>query len=224
MRMSAALVLFCLATLPGTAWSQANIRPDPNPRFPPQPGQSLPFEDALFLRQAADASRGQVELGRLAAERASDDALRDLAQRIAETHRKLGEDLARFAQDRDLPPVDVLKPERTDTFGAAGAVSNPENVHEDMAQDAIRSLSEVSGDEFGRSYVEAQLRIHDRFVDLYQTQTSHTPDRELAAFAVISLVAIQQDRDDLRGIAERFGIETDVEGQAIQYGDPTRAR
>ena len=74
-----------MTALTAPAWSQANIRPDPDPRVPTQPGQALPREDALFLKEAAAASQGQAELGRLAAEKAPDDEVRTLAGRIAET-------------------------------------------------------------------------------------------------------------------------------------------
>jgi predicted outer membrane protein len=218
------LTLLGLALLSGPAWSQANIRPDPDPRVPPQPGQSLPAEDALFLKEAASASQGQAELGRLAIEKAPDDAFRSLAQRIAETHVRLTGDLKRLTDARTLPPADRLQPERTDAFGAAGAVSNPENAREGMVQEALRSLSGETGEAFGKGYVETQLRLHDRLVDLYQTQASHTPDRELSTFAITSLVAIQKDRDALRQMAGQFGVETSAGGQPVQYGDPTRAR
>jgi predicted outer membrane protein len=223
MRKSVALALICLAALTGPAWSQANLRPDPNPRVPPQPGQSLPLEDALFLKEAQDASQRQAELGQLATEKAPDDALRALAQKIAETHGRLGDDLKRLVASRNLPPADPLKPERTDALGAAGAVTNPEHAG-GRAQEAIRSLSGLSGEAFGKGYVEAQLGIHDRLVDLYQTQASNSPDRELATFAITSLVTIQKDRDALRQMAGRFGIDAPVHGQAIQYGDPTKSR
>jgi predicted outer membrane protein len=219
-----ALALLGLTALSAPVWSQANIRPDPDPRVPPQPGQSLPREDALFLKGAAAASQGQAELGRLAAEKAPDDEIRSLARQIADTHAKLADDLKRLTDARNLPPADQLQPERTDAFGAAGAVSNPENAREGMAQEAVQALSNKSGEEFGKGYVEAQLRLHDRLVDLYQTQASHTPDRELATFAITSLVTIQKDRDGLRALAGRFGIEAAPAGQAIQYGDPTKAR
>jgi predicted outer membrane protein len=218
------LTLLGLAVLSGPAWSQANIKPDPDPRVPPQPGQSLPAEDALFLKEAASASQGQAELGRLATEKAPDDAFRSLAQRIAETHVRLTGDLKRLTDARTLPPADRLQPERTDAFGAAGAVSNPENAREGMVQEALRSLSGETGEAFGKGYVETQLRLHDRLVDLYQTQASHTPDRELSTFAITSLVAIQKDRDALRQMAGQFGVETSAGGQPVQYGDPTRAR
>lgn len=224
MRTIAALALLCLAALSEPAWSQANLRPDPTPRVPPQPGQSIPVEDALFLKEALAASQGQMELGRLAAEKAPDDATKALAKGIADTHAKLAEHLKRLTGQRALPPADQLKPERTDRLGAAGAVTNPANAQEGLAQDAVKSLSGASGEAFAKGYVEAQLRLHDRIVDLYQTEASNTPDRELATYAITSLLAIQKDRDALRQMAGRFGIKAPAEGQAVQYGDPTKGR
>ena len=228
--LRAAILGTVLGTIPGTilvsgsAWAQANLRPDPTPRLPPQPGQSLPLEDALFLRQAAAASQGQAELGRLAAEKGPDDAFKTMAREIAQTHAKLDEGLKRLSSARTLPPADQVKPQRADQFGAAGAVTNPANTQEGMAQEAAKSLSAASGEGFAKGYLEAQLRIHDRIVDLYQTEASHTPDRELATFAITNLVSIQKNRDALRQMAGRFGISAPVEGQAIQYDDPSKAR
>ncbi|WP_448204956.1 DUF4142 domain-containing protein [Azospirillum sp. sgz302134] len=224
MRKIAALALLCLTAFSGPAWSQANLRPDPTPRVPPQPGQSIPVEDALFLKEALAASQGQMELGRLAAEKAPDDAMKTLAKGIADTHAKLAEHLKRLTGGRTLRPADQLKPDRADRFGAAGAVTNPANAQEGMTQDAVKSLSGTSGEAFAKGYIEAQLRIHDRIADLYQTEASNTPDRELATYAIISLVSIQKDRDALRQMAGRFGIKAPAEGQAVQYGDPTKAR
>ncbi|MBP2314839.1 DUF4142 domain-containing protein [Azospirillum soli] len=224
MRRIVAAAALGAVLMSGSAWSQANLRPDTTPRLPPQPGQSLPVEDALFLKEAAAASQGQTELGKLAAEKAPDDSVRALAKGIAETHQKIGEHLKRLTGSRQLPPADQLKPQRADGLGAAGAVSNPANAQEGLAQEAVKALSGTSGEAFAKGYIEAQLRLHERIVDLYQTEASHTPDRELATFAITSLVPIQKDRDALRQMAGRFGIRAPVEGQAVQYGDPAKAR
>lgn len=224
MRKLAALALLGVALMPAPVWSQANLRPDPDPRVPPQPGQSLPLEDALFLKEAALASRNQAELGRLAMEKAPDDALRTLAGRIANTQKTLGGEIERLASSRRPPPANQLKPQGNDRPGGAGTVTDPANAREDLSADAVQSLSGLSGDAFGKGYVEAQLRLHDRLVDLFQTEASNSPDRELATFAITSLVAIQKDRDALRQMAGRFGIESHRKGQAIQYGDPAKAR
>lgn len=224
MRKIAALALLGVALMPAPVLSQANIRPDPTPRVPPQPGQALPMEDALFLKEALAASQGQVELGRLAAEKASDGALKGMAAEIAETHAQLAEHLKRLAHGRALPPADQVKPDQADRFGAAGAVTDPANIQGSLSRDALKSLSENSGEAFAKGYVETQLRIHDRMVDLYQTEASNTPDRDLATYAITSLVAIQKNRDALRRMAGQLGIRTSSDGQAIQYGDPTQAR
>ena len=153
-----ALVLLGLTALSGPAWSQANIRPDPTRAFRRSRASPCRVEDALFLREAASASQGQAELGRLAAEKAPDDALRSLAQRISETHGKLAGDLKRLTDARTLPPADKLQPERTDAFGAAGAVSNPENARGGMAQEAVQSLSGAGGEAFGMSDTDRSIK------------------------------------------------------------------
>ncbi|PWC31266.1 DUF4142 domain-containing protein [Azospirillum sp. TSO35-2] len=223
MRKIAALALLGLATLSAPAWSQANLRPDPTPRVPPQPGQSIPVEDALFLKDALAASQDQIALGRLA-DKAPDDATKAVMTGIAGTHAALAQHLKGLAERRDLPPDDRLKAERTDASGAAGAVTNPANSRDGSARELVASLSGASGEAFAKAYVEAQLRLHDRMVDLYQTEASNTPDRELATYAIISLLSIQKDRDALRQLAGRFGIPAPTTGQAPQYGDPTKAR
>lgn len=224
MRKIAALALLGFALMPAPAWSQANLRPDPTPRVPPQPGQAIPMEDALFLKEALAASQGQVELGRLAAGKASDGALKGVATEIAETHARLAEHLKHLTHGRALPPADQVKPEQADRFGAAGAVTDPANIKGGMVQEALKSLSGANGEAFSKSYVETQIPIHDRLVDLYQTEASNTPDRELATYAITSLVAIQKNRDALRRMAGQLGIPAPANGQAIQYGDPTKAR
>ncbi len=224
MRRIVAAAALGAVLMSGSAWSQANLRPDTTPRLPPQPGQSLPVEDALFLKEAAAASQGQMDLGKLAAEKAPDDAVKTLAKGIAETHQKIGEHLKRLTGSRPLPPADQLKPQRADGLGAAGTVTNPANAQEGLAQEAVKALSGTSGEDFAKGYVEAQLRLHERIVDLYQTEASHTPDRELATLAITSLVSIQKDRDALRRMAGRFGINAPAEGQPVQYGDPAKAR
>lgn len=55
-----------------------------------------------------------------------------------------------------------------------------------------------------------------RLASLYQSDSQH--------YALISLVAIQKDRDALRQTAGRIGIKAPFEGQVVQSGDPSKDR
>ena len=83
-----ATALSALLGAAGEARAQANIRPDPTPRLPPQPGQGLPLEDVRFLRDAAALSAAQVEAAG-AAQSGGDEEGRRFAAGLAERHRKL---------------------------------------------------------------------------------------------------------------------------------------
>lgn len=89
MKRSFVLAACILPLLAGTAVGQANIVPDPSPRLPPQPGQGLPLEDLRFLERGTDQSAIQMKIGKLAAERASDEAVRQFGSQVATDHKQI---------------------------------------------------------------------------------------------------------------------------------------
>lgn len=218
-----AVIFAALATLP--AWGQANLTPDPVPRLPVQPGQSSPAEDVEFLKAATAMSRVENQLGAVA-KNVSLPELRDLSGRIADHHRALEREIAKLAQERrvDLSQANLAVPNQGGPGGAASAVTSPQHVTGAQAQQATERLSGLRGDALNRGLVQEQLKLHDRLVDLYQTQASHTADGALASFAIKKLVVIQRDRDELRQFARQLGVGVDEQGQARQYGAPERAR
>lgn len=184
----------------GKARAQANIAPDPTPRLPPQPGQGLPLEDARFLRNAAALSGAQAEAAALAAERAGDEETRRLAAGLGERHRRLAEQVRGLARARgvstDAPRTGEEEPgggpmararQRLEGFRAAAAPGG-------------------GGGDLGREFLAAQLDVHPALVEMYQTQASHTTDRELGRFAITSLVGLQEDFAAAARLGERHGL------------------
>ncbi len=220
------LVLLALGVFAAVspAWSQANLRPDPVPRVPPQAGQGLPLEDVEFLKAAVAESRAEIELAKLAA-KAQSPQIKDIAAGIGATHQELADQLEALAKQRqvDLSKVEGDVPDQGGPGGAASAVTAEKHA-EARGKQALSRLSGMSGEGFGAAYVQEQIAIHDRLVDLYQTQASNTPDSKLAAFAIEGLVVIQRDRAALRRVAGQFGIAVEKEGQPPQYGDVNRRR
>lgn len=216
-------IVAALATPP--AWGQANLTPDPVPRLPAQPGQSPPAEDVEFLKTATAMSRVENQLGAVA-KNVSLPELRQLGGRIADNHRALESEVAKLAQERrvDLSQADLAVPNQGGPGGAASAVTSPQHVTGAQARQAMERLSGLHGDALNRGFVQEQMQLHDRLVDLYQTQASNTADGALASFAIKKLVVIQRDRDELRQFARQFGVGVDEQGQARQYGSPERAR
>lgn len=188
----------------GHAVAQVHIRPDPNPRLPPQPGQGLPLEERRFLRDAAALSAAQVEAATGWTGAGGDEEARGLAANLARRHRELREKLRGLAQARGLQPDQAL-PE-------AEALSHP-RVAEALRQ--LRSARAASP----RDFLAAQSEVHAVLVELYQTEASNSPDRELGRFAIVSLVGIQEDFAAVVRLGERHGLaRPDRLANPPQYG------
>ncbi len=214
------LALAVLALAAGPAWGQANIAPDPVPRVQPPGMQELPVEDRQFVETAAALSRIQTEIAETAVARAQDAAVKELAQRIAEQHRTLLDEVRKLAQMQgvDLKNADPFVPDQGGPGGAASAVTAPEHAPNGTAMEVLRTLSEAPPEQFGPAFAEGQIAIHDRLVDLYQTEAGNSPVEVLRTFAITRLVDIQQTRDAVEKLAVGYGIAVDPqEGQPLQY-------
>lgn len=212
----AAALVFALGS---HAWGQANLRPDPEPRVPAQPGQAPPAEDVEFLKTATAMSRLEVRMGDAAA-RLTLPELQQLGRRIADDHRALERDVTALAKERgvDVSNADLAVPGQGEPGG--GAVTSSRHAPGQPYAQAPQRLAKLSGDQLDRDFVREQLLLHDRLVDLYQTQASNTPDSPLAGFAIKALVTIKRDQDDLRRFARQIGLSAHASGQPRLYNQP----
>jgi predicted outer membrane protein len=197
MKRSFVLAACILPLLAGNAAGQANIVPDPLPRLPPQPGQGLPLEDLRFLEQGTDQSAIQIEIGELAAERASDEALSQLGSQVATDHEQIRQKLTELAQRR----------------GVEVSARTPDEAW----RGTIDQLQGQSGEDFDRAFLDVQLKIGRQLVELYQTQASNSTDTGLASFAITTLVQLQQHFAIAQQLAAQYGLSPDTVEQPPQY-------
>lgn len=136
-------------------------------------------EDRRFLEQAAALSLVQAEMAPLAGR---DENFARLAQRLAADH--------------------VLLLQRLQGLAAERAVALPAA----PASEAARQLSVLPPEAFGQAFAEKQLDLHDRLVALYRGEATAGRDRELAAFAAETLVAVEDAREAVARLAAQYGI------------------
>jgi predicted outer membrane protein len=173
------------------AAAQSSLVPDRTPRLPPQPGQGLPLEDRRFLRDAAALSTAQAEAATQMAGRSGEEEARRLAAALAERHGRLAVQIGELAQQRGLPPGQPI-PE-------AEAPSNPQVAAAIQRLAALRNPS-------ARDFLAAQIAVHPVLVEMYQTEASHTVDRDLGRFAITTLTGIQADFAAVVRLGERHGL------------------
>lgn len=187
------------------AWSQANIVPDPTPRLPPRPGQGSPADDLRFLRDAAMLSAAQADAAAPLAERAAEADTRQFAAGVTEHHRRLAQALAALAAQRNA--------ER-----AAGALGAPGG----RPAQALRRLENLRGATAvgGRDFLAAQMEVYPTLIEMYQTQASHTSDRELAGFAITTMNTLQEEFSTAACLGNQYGLSPPERllGNPPQYG------
>lgn len=179
------------------ALAQTNIRPDPTPRLPPQPGQGLALEDQQFITRALNLAEAEIEAGRLAAEKASAAPLKEFGQRVAAEHEKLRRSVEELAKKN--------------------GVAVQEHPSRRWWQGELQRIRGLSGPDFDREYLSWQLQTHLALVDLYQTQASHSAQTDLSRFAIISLNEIQRHFDQAKQLGAQHGVKIHTIRQPPQY-------
>ncbi len=108
-------------------------------------------EDREFLTKAIQAGLAEVQLARLALENAQDEQVRGFAERMVQDHTAANQQLVSLAETAGMTPPTEMDPQ-----------------HQDLHQ----QLSELSGEEFDRRYMESQVEDHRTAVELYSTEAT----------------------------------------------------
>jgi putative membrane protein len=127
-------------------------------------------EDQEFLTKAIQAGVAEVRISELAMEKAQDEQVRGFAERMVQDHTESNERLLSLAETAgDTPPMEM------------------DQEHQAMLQ----QLSQLSGGEFDRQYMEGQVQDHQAAVKLFGSEATQ-PTGPVDALAGELLPALQQ--------------------------------
>jgi putative membrane protein len=143
------------------------------------PQGTTPGADAMFIRTAAMDGMAEVEHGRLAGQNATNDEVKQFAQRMVDDHGKAGDELKGLASGKN-----VTLPTELDAK------------HKAM-QD---KLSKMKGAAFDRAYMAHMVTAHQQAVALFQKETSGGKDPEAKAWAAKILPTLQEHLKMARGV------------------------
>ena len=135
--------------------------------------------DAMFIRTAAMDGMAEVEHGRLAAQQATHDEVKQFGQRMVDDHSKAGDELKGLASQKN-----VTLPAGLDAK------------HQAM-QD---KLSKMKGAAFDRAYMAHMVTAHQQAVALFQKEASGGKDADAKAWAAKTLPTLQEHLKMARGI------------------------
>jgi putative membrane protein len=127
--------------------------------------------DSAFVMKAVKGGMAEVELGKLAAEKASSDEVKKFGQRMADDHGKAGDELKSLAQSKNITVPSEL----------------------DAKDKALRDrLSKLSGAAFDREYMKAMVSDHRKDVNEFRTESRSGKDADIKAWAAKTLPTLEE--------------------------------
>jgi putative membrane protein len=148
------------------------------PRPAPQSGSAqrstttsqLAGADQAFLKEAATGGLMEVELGKLATEKASSAEVKQFGQRMVDDHGKANQELSTIAQQKNVQVPTEL------TGKAKGDYDR---------------LSKLSGEQFDRAYMQLMVRDHRKDVSDFRKQSTSAKDADVKSFASQTLPTLE---------------------------------
>src|SRR4051794_16662979 len=125
------------------------------------PASTLSATDKAFVQDAAEGNRAEIELSRVALERASHPEVKKFAQHLIEDHTKVRDELAKLAEEKRVKVDGNLSPKHNQ---------------------ALTKMSKLSGSEFDRQYMAAMVDDHVTTVTKFETEARAAQDQELKSF------------------------------------------
>lgn len=137
--------------------------------------------DADFAVNAANGGMSEVELGKLASEKATNAEVKAFGAMMASDHAKANEQLMALAE--------------------AKHITLPPTVADEQAK-VKNELSTKSGAEFDKAYVDVQVKDHKKTVDLFEEASKNATDPDLKTFAVKTLPTLKAHLVKIQKIQE----------------------
>ena len=139
--------------------------------------------DRKFVMDALKGGMAEVELGKLASEKASNDQVKEFGKRMVDDHGKAGEELKTLAQNKGLTPPTEID-------------GKHKRLHE--------RLSKMSGAEFDRAYVSEMVKDHRKDVKEFQREAEKAKDADVKAFASKTLPTLQEHLKQIEDIDKQM--------------------
>jgi putative membrane protein len=141
-------------------------------------------QDRTFIMEAAAGGLAEVQLGRLASQKASRSEVKEFGQMMVTDHTRANDQLMKIAQSKGVTTPPSLKPDHK------------------AAQD---HLSKLSGEAFDRAYMQHMVKDHQKDVALFRKQSTGASDAEVKQFASATLPTLQKHLQRAQEIEQIVG-------------------
>jgi putative membrane protein len=143
--------------------------------------------DASFYKHAAEAGISEVDLGNLAEQKGTSQAVKDFGAQMVKDHSSVNDKLKALAASKSIS---------LPTSASIG----------EMATKA--KLDVLSGETFDNSYIKSQLKAHRAAVRLFKKEIASGQDADAKAFASATLPTLREHLKSITSIATNAGVST----------------
>jgi putative membrane protein len=162
---------------------------------------SLAQEDLAFIQKATASGMFEVESARLALTRQLSEDQRRVAQKILDDHSRANTELRTLASEKGITLASGLD----ERYGAK-----------------IAALRQLQGDDFQKSFHEAQIEAHKDAIRDFRTAATDAKDPELRAWAIKTLPTLEQHQMHLKAHDDQHGAQSGMEaGDSGMSGERT---
>ena len=182
-----ALGAACAKEASETANSAPIVKVEPAAKPPSDKGDSVVTGGSLaFINAAAAGGMAEVELGKMAVQKAQNADVKAFAQKMVEDHSKAGDELKQLAAQKNV----VLPPDFL-----------PES------KQLMEKLSKSNGAEFDKEYVKAMVENHKKDVTAFENASKTAGDADVKEFAAKTLPTLKTHLELITGIADKMGVK-----------------
>ena len=156
----------------GSASAQATTNPPTsNTTSSMQSAAKVSSSDKSFVEKAAIGGMAEVQMGKLAQQKAGSDQVKQFGTRMVDDHSKANDDLKQVASSKGIPLPSALDSEH---------------------KSKMAKLEKLSGAQFDRAYMDDMVSDHKKDVAEFEKQAKSGNDADIKGFASKTLPTLQQ--------------------------------
>lgn len=146
-------------------------------------GMTATASEAAFLKDAAMANLTEVEIGRMAEQKAQNDDVKQYARRMVSDHSKNMDKLQTLARQMNVDLPTQLDPQ-----------------HRQM----VDRHAQKSGAEFDRAYIDMMVQDHQKVVSKFDDQTDAATNEQVRDYAASTLPKLREHLRDAQELDQQL--------------------
>lgn len=144
----------------------------------------LSMGDSRFIKDAAEGGLLEVQLGKLATEKAASQQVKDFGKKMDQDHGKLNIELKQLASTNNVQIPDKLEGKQKSTYDR---------------------LAKLSGERFDREYMKTMIDDHKTDVDKFKKQADKADNPDVKKLAAKALPTLEQHLELAQSTGQQVG-------------------